>query len=224
METLTTSSLLAPKKLSSCEDESEYKLEAILLRGTFYLLSGQYDLSLIDFNSVINNKDADAKLRSNALTKRASLYMQTEQKELSFGDFEQAIEIDPTNPDIYHHRGQVFLLIEQLTEAVDDFTKATELMPKNPLTYVHKLYSEYRQAVNDQDNTKLFAKVEEFSEAIKEYPACIEVYSLFAQILSDQQQFELADEYFEKAMKLEPGNGKSWDGFSLTTLLMKLVP
>lgn len=196
------------EEIESCEDESEYKLEAILLRGTFHLLSGQYDLSLNDFNSVINNKDADAKLRSNALTKRASLHMQTEQKELSFSDFEQAIAIDPENPDIYHHRGQVYLLIEQLTNAVDDFTKATELMPKNPLTYVHKLYSEYRQAVNDQDNTKLFAKVEEFSEAIKEYPNCIEVYSLFAQILSDQQQFELADEYFEKAMKLEPGNGK----------------
>jgi len=34
------------------------------------------------------------------------------------------------------------------------------------------------------------------------------VYSLFAQILSDQQQYQLADDYFEKAMKLEPNNGK----------------
>lgn len=196
------------EEIETCEDDSEYKLEAILLRGTFYLLSGQYDLSLIDFNAVINNKEADPKLRSNALTKRASLRMQTEQKELSFDDFEKAIEIDPENPDVYHHRGQVFLLIEQLPEAVTDFNKATELLPKNPITYVHKLYSEYRQAVNDQDNTMLFAKVEEFSEAIKQYPSCIEVYSLFAQILSDQQQFELADEYFEKAMKLEPANGE----------------
>lgn len=196
------------EEIESCEDDSEYKLEAILLRGTFYLLSGQYDASLTDFNTIINNKEADPKLRSNALTKRASLHMQTEQKELSFDDFQQAIDIDSENPDIYHHRGQVFLLLEQLTEAVDDFTKATELSPKNPLTYVHKLYSEYRQAVNDQDNTKLFSKVEQFSEAIKEYPNCIEVYSLFAQILSDQQQFPLADDYFEKAMKLEPGNGE----------------
>lgn len=171
--------------------------------------SGQYDLSLNDFNAVINHADADPKLKSNAFTKRASLYMQTEQKELSFGDFDMAIAADPENPDIYHHRGQVYLLIEQLPEAVDDFAKATELLPNNPLTYVHKLYSEYRQAVNDQDNTKLFAKVEEFSDAIKKYPTCIEVYSLFAQILSDQQQFQLADEYFEKALKLEPGNGEN---------------
>lgn len=32
------------------------------------------------------------------------------------------------------------------------------------------------------------------------------MYSLFAQILSDQQQFPLADDYFGKAMKLEPNN------------------
>lgn len=95
------------EEVETTEDESEYKLEAILLRGTFYLLSGQYDLSLADFNTVINNAEADPKLRSNALTKRASLHMQTEQKELSFADFEQAVEIDPENPDVYHHRGQV---------------------------------------------------------------------------------------------------------------------
>lgn len=201
------------EEVETCEDDSDYKLESIVLRGTFYLLSGQYESSLADFNTVINNTEADPKLRSNALTKRASLRMQTEQKELSFTDFQQAIDIDSENPDVYHHRGQVHLLLEQLAEAVSDFSKATELLPKNPLTYVHKLYAEYRQAVNNQDNTMLFQKVEEFSEAIKEHPNCVEVYSLFAQILSDQQQFALADEYFEKAMKIEPGNGKIW--FSL---------
>lgn len=147
------------EEIESSEDDSPYKIEAILLRGTFYLLSGQFDKSLTDFNQVINHKDADPKLRSNALTKRASLHMQTDQREASFSDFDAAIKLDPENPDIYHHRGQVYLLVEQLDDAVNDFTKATELAPKNPITYVHKLYSEYRQAVNEQDNTKLFAKV-----------------------------------------------------------------
>lgn len=194
------------EEIEGSESDSQHKLEAILLRGTFFLLSGQFEKSLADFNLVINNKEADSKLRSNALTKRASLNMQTDQKEASFKDFETAIKIDPDNPDIYHHRGQVYLLIEQLEDAVSDFARASELSPKNPITHVHKLYSEYRQAVNEQDNTKLFAKIEEFSEAVKQYPECIEVYSLFAQILSDQQQYQLADEYFDKAMKLEPNN------------------
>lgn len=147
------------EEIESSEDDANYKLEATLLRGTFYLLSGQFDKSLADFNQIINHKEADARLRSNALTKRASLHMQTDQKDASFEDFEKAVNIDPENPDIYHHRGQVYLLVEQLEDAVNDFTKASDLSPKNPLTYVHKLYSEYRQAVNEQDNAKLFMKV-----------------------------------------------------------------
>jgi import receptor subunit TOM70 len=147
------------EEIENSEDDSEYKLEAILLRGTFYLLSGQFEKSLADFNLIIHHQEADVKLKSNALTKRASLHMQTDKKDASFDDFEAAIKIDPNNPDVYHHRGQVFLLVEQLEDAVNDFSRATEISPKNPLTYVHKLYSEYRQAVNDQDNAKLFSKV-----------------------------------------------------------------
>lgn len=158
------------EEIEKSEDDSEYKMEAILLRGTFYLLSGQFEKSLADFNQVINHKDADPKLRSNALTKRASLHMQTDQREDSFSDFAEAIKLDPENPDIYHHRGQVYLLVEQLEDAVNDFTRASDIAPKNPITYVHKLYSEYRQAVNDQDNTKLFSKVTffwQYSNALK---------------------------------------------------------
>lgn len=209
------------EEIETSEDDSEYKLEAILLRATMSLLTGQYDSALADFNTIIDNPEADKKLRSNALTKRASLYMQTERKDESMVDFDKAIQIDPENPDIYHHRGQVYLLLEQVQDACDDFTKSTELAPKNPLCYVHKLYAEYRQAVNDQDNAKLFKKVEEFSDATNTYADCVEVYSLFAQILSDQQQFQLADGYFEKAMKLEPENAGLYVHRGLLTLQWK---
>lgn len=43
----------------------------------------------------------------NALIKRASLFLQSEQKDKCFKDFETAIALDPDNPDIYLHRGQV---------------------------------------------------------------------------------------------------------------------
>jgi len=108
---------------------------------------------------------------------------------------------------IIFFRGQIFLLCEELASACEDFKKAHQLSPKNPLTYVHLLYAAYRQAIVEQDNAKLFQKIEEFTVAVKEYPQCVEVYSLFAQVLSDQQQFQLADDYFEKAMQIEPTNG-----------------
>lgn len=187
-------------------EKENYIKEALILRGTFWLLMGQYDDALVDLNKVINDKTCDSKLRSNALIKRASLQMQTENKDAAFEDFAKAVEIDESNPDIYHNRGQVYLLVEQPQNSIIEFEKAYSLQPSNSLTYIHKLYSEYHLAVSEGNNTLLFKKIEDFSNAVKEYPDCTECYSLFAQVLSDQQQYSLADSYFEKAMKLEPQN------------------
>ena len=70
---------------------------------------------------------------------------------LSFSDFNLALEIDPANSDVYHHRGQVKLLTENTTEAVKDFEKSVELNPTFPIAYVQKLYTEYRAAQEAQD-------------------------------------------------------------------------
>ena len=48
-------------------------------------------------------------IRSNALIKRGSLKMQRGQQEDALADFNLAVEQDPENSDIYHHRGQVGL-------------------------------------------------------------------------------------------------------------------
>jgi hypothetical protein len=52
--------------------------------------------------------------RSNALIKRASVHIQQcsdpeRDSMLSFSDFDEALKADPTNPDVYFHRGQVSL-------------------------------------------------------------------------------------------------------------------
>ena len=46
----------------SFPDQPNYRMEALLLRGTFYLLTGNSKDALLDLNEVINNKDAKAKV------------------------------------------------------------------------------------------------------------------------------------------------------------------
>ena len=38
------------------------------------------------------------------------------------------------------------------------------------------------------------------------FPDCVETYALFAQVLCDQQKFEKADSYYERAIKVDPSN------------------
>lgn len=83
------------------------KLEVFLLRGTFYVLVGKRDAALEDFARILNSEDASNNVKVNALIKKATLHMQFDTSEMSFNDFNQAINIDPNCAEIYHHRGQV---------------------------------------------------------------------------------------------------------------------
>lgn len=99
------------EEIEYSEAEAQYKMEALVLRATFYLLVGQHNEALTDFDTIINNQDAPKKVKVNALIKRATLYMQQEKVDQCLQDFKTAAEVDDQNPDVYHHRGQVSLNI-----------------------------------------------------------------------------------------------------------------
>lgn len=186
--------------------QTEYHIPARLLRATFYVISGQFQEASEDLNYILAQKDIEKRVRVNALIKLASLDMQTDRTINCFENFTKAEEIDPTNSDLYHHRGQVYTLLDRLDNALPDFEKAVELSPDHAITYVHKCYAEYRIALQQGDHMKLNRVMEKFSEAVDRFPDCTECYSLMAQILSDQGQFEAADSFFEKACKLDKEN------------------
>jgi len=90
------------------------RLEVLLLRATFYLLLGEHDATIKDFENILNSKDASDDVRINALIKRAALYMQLDNPDMTFKDFELAISMNPSYSDIYHHRGQVLHIIQYI--------------------------------------------------------------------------------------------------------------
>lgn len=159
----------------------------LLLRGTFYILNKQMSLAFTDLEKVIDDQTASAPIRVNALIKRASLFIQQckdphRDPELSLADFKKAEELDPDNADLYHHRGQVYLLIEQIDNAIADFNKAVELNPEFPIAYVQKLYTDYRKASMENSMEKVNNIINMFEAAVQKFPSCVESYALFAQV------------------------------------------
>ena len=84
-------------------------------------------------------------------------------------DFKKAEEIDPENADIFHHRGQVNLLTEQVDSAAEDFNKAVTLNPNFPVAYVQKLYTDYRKAMQQNDQTAVKNVINSFFESYSHY-------------------------------------------------------
>lgn len=186
--------------------DPKYKHEALLLRGTIYTLMGLFQEAEDDFTVVIDKADADPKLRASALMRRATLNVQKEKKDLGFADYNEAEKLEPNNPDIFHNRAQIHVLLDQLDQALEDYDKVLKLSPDHAMAYIQKCYAEYRIALMAQDQGRLMSVMNDFKNALGKYPNCIECYSLMAQVLCELGQFDEADQYFEKAIKIDPLN------------------
>ena len=172
--------------LKTTEDDNVKDL-ALLLRATFYILNKQPQQAIDDLAVLIDNESCHSKIRVNALIKRASLTIQACKDPVqdplrAMSDFSKAQEIDENNADIYHHRGQVNLLTEQTEAAAEDFKKAVELNPDFPVAYVQKLYTDYRQAMLQNNQEAVKNVINLFQQAKEKFPDCVETYALYAQV------------------------------------------
>lgn len=155
---------------------------------------------------MIFTENADIKLKLYALIRRASLFIQTDDKNAGLADYEEVERIDPNNPDLYHQRAQVYILIDKLPNALIEYKKAVEIAPTNAMAYVQRCYVEYRLILLSGDRSRIASVINDFNEAIRKFPDCMECYSLMAQVLSDQHHFSEADQFFQKAIKIAPDN------------------
>lgn len=204
------------KIIEACDEEindenSSFKYDAILLRATFNILSKKQTQAFADLSTVIESEEADVKLRVNALIKRASLYIQQvkdpqKDPELSFNDFKKAEELDPENPDIYHHRGQVNLLMDQTQLAINDFNRSIQLNPNFPIAFVQKIFTECRKAIAEENSVEIKNCINAFEQALEKFPKCVETYALYAQVMSDRQDFDKSEELYKRAEKIDPNN------------------
>lgn len=192
------------EEIDSNESDEKNKILARLLRGTMYLLLGSLAEASKDLDYVIDSTESDIAVKANALIKRASLNVQNEQHQKGFEDFAAAEKLDPSNADVYHQRGQVYVLLEKLDEALADFNTAVELVPEMCSALVQKCYAEYRYACLIQNQVQIYNAIQATHRAADKFPNNIECYNILAQILSEQQQFDKADELFEKAITIQP--------------------
>lgn len=196
--------------VDACTEElndpnGKYKIQALLLRATFYLLLGMHEEAQSDLARVIES-DAPTKVKVNAFIKRASLSTQLENTKQCLEDFAQAAQLDPNNSDIYHHRGQVYLLLERMVEATADFAKAVELNPDFSIAYIQKCYADYRHAQINKNVGALSQVRADFERALERFPRCAEAYILYAQVLSDLQEWGRAEALFDAALAVDANN------------------
>lgn len=188
------------------ENNGEAIAEALLLRGTLLMLQGLSQATVDDLNRVLQMDSAPLKVRVNALIKLGTLKVHAEKLEEALEDFEKAASLDPTNADVFLHRGQVLLLLDRLDDTLKDMERSVTLRPDFPSAAAQHCYVQYRCAAAAKDASKQMEALRGFEEVQQKFPNCPECYFLHAQILSETKEFERAAENFQKAEKADPAD------------------
>ncbi|KAM7314651.1 mitochondrial import receptor subunit TOM70 isoform X1 [Ixodes scapularis] len=178
--------------------------EALLLRGTFHLLQGRSQATLDDLNQLLSMDNISSKVRVNALIKLGTLKVHSEHLDEALQDFERAAELDPANADIFLHRGQVLMLLDRLEDTLQDMERTCTLRPDFPSAAAQRCYVQYRCGMRATDPEQRQKALDGFAEVQQRFPNCPESYFLHAQLLTETQEFDKAEEYFRKAEKADP--------------------
>ncbi|KAI1291950.1 Mitochondrial import receptor subunit TOM70 [Halotydeus destructor] len=197
------------QEIEANAESPDREAKLCLLKGTIEILKGNIEEAEKELEKLESMPVADSEIKINALIKLGTLRVHdvdgnSEGLQNALHCFEEAIKLDPGNPDIYIHRAQIYLLSERVEEAKEDLEKCCSLSDSFPSAVAQKLYVQFRFAVRTGLGTSLEQAINEFDEAVKKYPQSSEVHSLYAQSLMEQQNFDDADKYFLKAIKCDP--------------------
>ncbi|CAF2814599.1 unnamed protein product [Rotaria sp. Silwood2] len=185
---------------------SPYKLQALLLRGSFYLLMGNYIEALDDFDNVINDSNVTEKMKIIGELKRANTKIHQRDLEGAIYEYDQCVKTHPNACAPYTHRGMLKILLENYSEAHDDFFEALNISPTN-------LRAKYQKFINDakignkenkpQRIEQALASFEEYYDTCKQ-----DIYYALALISCylDNDRKDKALEYLNRFIKEIPNN------------------
>nr|XP_040576079.1 LOW QUALITY PROTEIN: mitochondrial import receptor subunit TOM70-like [Lepeophtheirus salmonis] len=199
--------------VSFCTEEltnpkSVHILQAKLLRSTICVITKDVEQAFNDLTDIINDDKVDLYYQVNALIKRSHIFINRLKDPLdpesSFADLQRAEELQPDNPDVYHHRGKHHLLIGNLDMAIRDFNKALEIGPDSPILKAQMNAAILRKCLSQGNMLGVDDCISAFQKLIEEYPNCSECHTLYAQALSGGQEFDKSIAIFKKAIAIEP--------------------
>ena len=204
-------------------ESGEFAKQARNLRGSLYMLKCQYKEARNDFDAVLNDPAADNRLKSNTLIKLTALNLQNGQETEAFNNYDKAVELDPLNEDIYCNRAQVYAMKGRFEECFNDFNRCLDLNSNHKIARLQKAFFEfrqfyaqlsmYKQATEPENSQAAILNSRELKEEttkleklLMEYSDVPEAYNLYAQILSEQENFEKAESYYKMALEKDPKN------------------
>ncbi|CAL8072274.1 unnamed protein product [Orchesella dallaii] len=186
--------------------DSNYRLEAFLLRGCLNFLCGKKDESLADFDAVIKDANASNEYKSCAHLKKAMLRNLWETAEATAEEFGRAEELWKENADLYYHAAVCLVDKGEPVPALALLEKGMGICSdpkKYPLLHVMGLTIKLSYDACMGDPKPAYEKLKQLAnDGVFDGPEC---YELYAQALLLIDGGEPAAAQFEKAFEVSGG-------------------
>lgn len=128
--------------------------------------------------------------------------MKLDELELAIEYLNEAIRLNPNEPDTYLEKGKVFHLEKNFSQALECFNKSIELNKKNVKAYVYKLSTLNQMENNNIELIKCYEKLIEFD------PLNASLFNVKGIVLLNIKKYDDAILSFKQAFILDPINSK----------------
>jgi tetratricopeptide (TPR) repeat protein len=115
------------------------KAEDYAMRGEYYADLGEFDKALADFETFKSLTPGAV-----GFLGRGCMYMKMNNLPSALADFNQAIEIDPTNAMAYSNRGAAYRKLEDLENALANYDLAIQHNPDYATAYMNRAFAYYK--------------------------------------------------------------------------------
>ncbi|MCJ1475172.1 TOM (translocase of outer membrane) complex component [Lambiella insularis] len=173
-------------------DLGDLEAFAYNMRGTFRYLRGENADALEDLSTSVKLQPA----LTQSFIKRASMHLELGNRDAAAQDFEQAMEQNREDPDIYYHRAQLHFILGEFAEAAKDYQKSIDLDRDFIFSHIQLGVTQYKMGL-------IAPSMATFRRTIKNFDKVPDVYNYYGELLLDQQKYQEAIEKFDTAVDME---------------------
>lgn len=108
--------------------------------------------------------------------------------------------------------------MDKVEEAQEDATQALALNPTRGFLFSHKHYADHRLAVANKSKEMIEAAKINLKLGLEQFPDCCECCTLYAQALCDSESYDYIEEFFCKAIEIDPQNADCYVSIALVLI------
>lgn len=177
-------------------------IKSLMVEGRKLLQQKQYDRALKIFEDVLSKDNKSAE----ALFYAGTIYIIQKQQQKGLSYLERSVKLAPRNMKLRLFLAKTYESLSLVDKAVDMYHQIEQMAPGSP--EAKESYKQYHLLLgNKYGKQGEFDKaLQEFSAILKDYPDDVVALMNKGITLSFMGRLDEAEQVFEKALKIQPGN------------------